>query len=273
DRYVVDVRVDGAVDTAADRIDKLAGAGVIAKSPRYRTVTVAADPGSLRALAAETGVEAVTEVLTPMVNGPGPQTSAVCQGSVTSEGLAQLHADQVQNTLSDTGSGVKVGVLSDSFDQSAATTIHAANDMASGDLPGANNPCGRATPVHNLQDHAGGEDEGRAMLQVVHDLAPDASLAFATAFTGETQFADNIRALAAVGAKWIVDDVTYSDEPFFQDGPVSVAVNDVTAGGVTYFSSAANNNLIDSNGRNIASWETPSYRDGGACFGLLHCLD
>ena len=82
------------------------------------------------------------------------------------------------------------------------------------------------------------------MAQIVHDLAPGANLAFATAFNGMLDFADNIRALKAAGSKVIVDDVSYFDEPYFQDGPVSVAVNQVTNQGVTYFSSAANNNII-----------------------------
>ena len=278
-RYVADVRTAAPTGATARRLDRLAGVSVLGRSSRYRAVTVAASGGSLHRLAHQPRVAAVTEELTPMVSGAGPRTSAVCQGSVTSEGLTQLHADQVQNSLGDTGAGVTVGVLSDSFDRNTTAATHAANDVASGDLPGSGNPCGRSTPVNVLDDSdSSGKDEGRGMLQIVHDLAPDAKLAFATAFSGELNFANNIRALATAGAKVITDDVTYFDEPFFQDGPVAVAVNDVTAGGATYFSSAANNNLIDSSGRNIASWETPSFRDGGSCPAGLpgyaqHCLD
>ena len=100
-------------------------------------------------------------------------------------------------------------------------------------------------------------DEGRGMAQIVHDLAPGASLAFATAYPNEVTFAANIAALANAGAKVIVDDVSYFDEPFFQEGPVGVAVSEATAKGVTYFSAAGNNNLVDSGGHNISSWEAP----------------
>ena len=143
-------------------------------------------------------------------------------------------------------------------------------DVESGDLPGSGNTCpGQATPVNtpsmtlNLDRKIATEDEGRAMAQIVHDLAPGASLAFATAFNGELSFAENIEKLASpvseggAGAKVVADDVSYFDEPFFQDGPVAVAVENAVAGGAAYFSAAGNNNLI-LGGNNVASWEAPA---------------
>ena len=56
------------------------------------------------------------------------------------------------------------------------------------------------------------------------------------------------------GANIIVDDVSYFAEPFYQDGPIAKAVNDVRAAGVDYFSSAANNNIIVG-GHDVASYE------------------
>jgi hypothetical protein len=109
-----------------------------------------------------------------------------------------------------------------------------ANDIASGDLPAA-------TTI--LQDFAGGTDEGRAMAQLIHDLAPGASIAFATAFTGMAGFANNIIALANAGAKVIVDDVTYFNELYYQEDVISQAIDQVTAQGVVYFSSAGNSGL------------------------------
>jgi hypothetical protein len=94
-------------------------------------------------------------------------------------------------------------------------------------------------------------DEGRAMLQLVHDIAPKARLGFGTANGGQLQFADNIRSLAGLPgapravagfkADIIVDDVIYLTEPMFSDGIVAQAVNDVTAAGKHYFSAAGNN--------------------------------
>ena len=87
-------------------------------------------------------------------------------------------------------------------------------------------------------------------LQIVHDVAPEARLGFATADGGEVNFANNIRALAGFQdapnaqpdftADIIVDDVIYPSEPFFQDGIVAQAVDEVAAAGVSHFSSAGN---------------------------------
>ena len=96
----------------------------------------------------------------------------------------------------------------------------------------------------------GDTDEGRAILQILHDVAPKARLGFATANGGEVNFANNIRALggfadapnaqAGFKADIIIDDVIYPTEPMFQDGIVAQAVDDVAAAGVSHFSSAGN---------------------------------
>ncbi len=69
-------------------------------------------------------------------------------------------------------------------------------------------------------------DEGRAMMQIVQDVAPGAKLAFHTAVESEADFANGIQALVNAGAQVIADDVTYFDEPFFQDGLLSQAANE-----------------------------------------------
>ena len=88
-----------------------------------------------------------------------------------------------------------------------------------------------------LQDDPspGSTDEGRAMLQIVHDVAPRAKECFATASGGQVNFADNIRALAdkrgPCAADVVVDDVGYFDEPVFGDGVIGDAIDDVAAQG------------------------------------------
>ncbi len=46
----------------------------------------------------------------------------------------------------------------------------------------------------------------------------------------------------------------------------------MTAADVAYFSAAGNNNLVDSEGNDISSWEAPAFRDG-ACPGLLEATE
>ena len=87
---------------------------------------------------------------------------------------------------------MEVGILSDTWNRATSSVDgnDLAEDIASGDIPGAGNPCpgpGRTTPVGAGRgpDH-GPADEGRAMGQIVHDLAPAADISFATAFNGDT---------------------------------------------------------------------------------------
>ena len=101
-----------------------------------------------------------------------------------------------------------------------------------------------------LPGQAGSGDEGTAMLEIVYDMAPGASLYFATGFGGsEASMATNIVALGAApySCNIIVDDVTYFREGAFQDGPIAQAVNTVTTGGALYFSSAANSGNLTHN--------------------------
>ncbi len=48
------------------------------------------------------------------------------------------------------------------------------------------------------------------------------------------------RQLRDEGCDVIVDDITYITEPFFKDGVIAQAVDEVTSTGVNYFTSAGN---------------------------------
>jgi hypothetical protein len=195
-------------------------------------------------------------------------------GSVTSQGDFAQHSDLVRSANALTGAGVTVGVLSDSFDCYAVYaangvpaggnegyayngfTATAATDISTGDLPANVNVLEEAEAGNGGCMNYGAptqepfSDEGRAMLQVVYDVAPGASLAFYTAENSEADFANGIVKLAApvssggAGATVIADDVGYFDEPFFQDGIVAQAVDKVQAQGVAYFSAAGNDGTL-----------------------------
>ena len=243
-----------------------AGAEITHVSEQYLTVTAYVDISHLTALEGLQGVSGVREVLRP-------QTSSTCpQGISVSEGDTQLNAALARSNYGLSGSGVKVGVLSDSYSMTTTPTS-AATDVSTGDLPGTTNTCsGSSTPVNVLGDdpYTGGTDEGRAMLQIVHDLAYGATLSFYTAEGGITAFASNITSLRnTAGADIITDDITYFEEPFFQEGPVNVAISTVVNNGALYFTSAGNNNFI-LGANNVGSYEAPSYRPTACPPGLSY---
>lgn len=150
-------------------------------------------------------------------------------GAATNQADFALETDIGRNTFGIDGTGITIGILSDSYNQLNGE----ADDIASGDLP---------NDVQVLDDSAAGPiiDEGRAMAQLVHDIAPGADIIFHTAFNGLANFAQGVLDLANAGADVIVDDVGNLGAPMFQDGVVAQAVDQVVAEGVVYFSSAGN---------------------------------
>tara|TARA_R110000850_G_scaffold85460_11_gene184002 strand:+ start:11679 stop:14984 length:3306 start_codon:yes stop_codon:yes gene_type:complete len=153
-----------------------------------------------------------------------------------SEGIETHGAATASATFGATGAGVKICVMSDGIDSLSAA-------QTSGDLPF----------VDVLPGQAGNGDEGTAMLEIVHDMAPDADLGYATAFNGIASFAQNILDLADDGCDIIVDDIIYFAESPFQDALIAQAVNTVTANGVLYFSSAGNEGNL--NDGTSGTWE------------------
>jgi hypothetical protein len=187
-------------------------------------------------------------------------------GAVTSQGdFAQRSSVVRTNYPTLLGTGVRVGVLSDSFNCYAVYaepnsgvpasgnegyayngfTADYATDVSTGDLPSGVDVVEEASCLnYGAPTQLPFGDEGRAMLQIVHDVAPGAALAFYTAENSEADFASGIGKLATAGAKVIADDVGYFDEPFFQDGLVAQAIDAVEAQGVAYFSAAGNDGSL-----------------------------
>lgn len=174
-----------------------------------------------------------------------------------------VQGDAARATYGVTGAGIKVGILSDSFN----LHVGYAADIADGDLPAG---------IQILQEGpSGGNDEGRAMADLVHKIAPGAQILFHTATRGEADFASGIEALAAAGCNVIVDDVAYLDEPFYQDGSLlQQAVEQVVAEGVSYFTSASNEgqNFYESTFTPLlttlpgipGNWQVAGFATGGA---------
>ncbi|QDU75011.1 Subtilase family protein [Bremerella volcania] len=176
-------------------------------------------------------------------------------GLVTSQAVQGLNVDDAFQAYGVDGTGITVGILSDSFDALGGY----ATDVAAGDLPAG---------VNVLSDYAFGSDEGRGMAQLIYDIAPNSNLMFYTAFNSAADFANGILALANAGADVIVDDVRYGNEPMFQDGIIAQAVDTVVASGVSYF--ASQGNYADN------SYES-AFTDSGQTFGntteVMHDFD
>jgi hypothetical protein len=240
-RALVRISLDGTpmAPLTLGSLRKIAGVEVVASDLSYGPGLIEAyvPVEQLVSVARTKGVLAVVPS-SPMVTNVG---------ATDSQGVVQHRVNKLPAGVD--GSGITVGVMSDSFDTNVAPNS-AALDISTGDLPGPGNPLGNTEPVVVLEDSPERSDEGRAMAQIVHDLAPKARIGFATANGGQLNFANNIRALAGdpaapnyvagFKADVIVDDVIYLDEPFFQDGLVAQAVDEVVAKGVSYFSSAGN---------------------------------
>ncbi|TDV36066.1 S8 family serine peptidase [Actinophytocola oryzae] len=278
-KVLVDIRATVSDALLKDLAAK--GAAVKAVSTRYGSVRAEVPLSSVNTIAARADVRRVEEAdgaMTARELSPnGGKTSSETKeqkekriaqntreaisdraGAVDSEGDRAHNADTARGDIGVTGVGVKICALSDGVDSLATS-------QAGGELG----------DVDVLAGQAGSGDEGTAMLEIIHDVAPNAALGFATAFNSDASFADNIRALRFDrGCDIIVDDIIYFKEAPFQDWIIAQAVNDVIADGALYFSSAGNEgNTADGT---AGHWEGDYVNSGqivGKFAGYAHDFD
>ena len=150
---------------------------------------------------------------------PGVKAFQSTLYTLNAEAIEALKIDELRASMPNLdGSGVRIGVLSDSF--GCMGSLSGVTVIKEGGCPAT--------------------DEGRAMIELIRDIAPAASVFFATAQGGQVAFADNIRALADAGCQVMVDDINYLLAPGFMDGVVAQAIDEVVAEGIVYFSAAGN---------------------------------
>ena len=237
---VVDVSVKGDINAAKTdlqkngfRITGVYGRVISGIVPIYAL-------GKMETLSSIQYVKPAFKPLRPFKSADAKNGGKKGGGSVTpviSQGDTAQRSDIARIKYRVNGKGVKVGVLSDSYDNLGTAKI----GVKQGELPGPGNPFHFSKPVEVLEDlDSTGTDEGRAMLEIVHDVAPGSTLAFHTAFLGEADFAQGIQDLADRGCQVIADDAIYFDEPFFQDGIIAQSVDLSKKKGVAYFSAAGN---------------------------------
>lgn len=182
-------------------------------------------------------------------------------GLVDSQGDVTMRTDEARATFGVDGTGIRFGILSDSFSCVPNPLTTTEEDIANGDLP---------ADIIILEDIASGcIDEGRGMAQLMYDVAPGSSFAYHTAFLGQPDFANGILELAyEAGSDVIVDDIIYFSEPMFQDGVIAQAADIVNGWGIPYYSSAGN--------RARESYEAeyrPVPADNGGVAGTWHDFD
>lgn len=186
-------------------------------------------------------------------------------GSVTSQADPVMNADAARINFGVNGSGIKIGVISDSYNVLGGES----SGISSGDLPGVGNFNGFQNPVTVLKDDTSGIDEGRAMIELIHDLAPGAEIIFHSAFNNpgasgtapSTTIANAIDALRIAGADIIVDDVAILSAAKYQDGAAAQAVDRASAAGIPYFSSAGNNSDNAYESTHVSSLPATDFND------------
>ena len=217
ERVTVDIRADVTPAVLA-RIRTLGGT-VIDSVPKYEAIRAQLPLRAMEMLAALDAIRTIR-----------PADEAVTRKDNTSAGDVAHRAKPARTAHGVDGTGIGIGVISN-----GVRTL--ADRQASGDLPAR---------VTVLPGQEGSGDEGTALLEIVHDLAPGAELYFATGNGGQARFAANIESLCEAGANVIVDDIGYTREAAFQDDIVAQGVNAAVAGGCYFFSAGGNDgNLTD----------------------------
>jgi len=150
-------------------------------------------------------------------------------GLVNSAGDGILNADDVRAQLGVDGTGIRIGVISDGVDHLAMV-----QGGPNPDLPAITiNP---ARPGTLDPD----EDEGTAMLEIIHDLAPGAQLFFSSGIAGTVAMIDSINWLVGQGVDIIVDDLGFFGQHYFSDDVIAQTVQAAINSGVVYVTSAGN---------------------------------
>jgi hypothetical protein len=231
----VDIVMHDVDDDVLDDMRQM-GLSIQHVSKRHRRITAVVDDIAVLYDVAE--LEAV-EMIMPEYGG------ATQQGSVDGRASEALFADIARAATSLSGAGQTVGILSDSFahtDQVRDTSTTPAMGLSGTLTNGKPQQSGDLPPTVAIRrDDGSGGDEGAAMAELVHDIAPGAAIAFHTAFGGQAVFAEGITDLCTTaGATVVVDDVLYFAEPMYQDGIIAQAAADCVASGVPFFSAAGN---------------------------------
>ncbi len=235
---IVDITHRGNLAQTRSTLEKLGGVEIlaVASTPSYDVISCRIRPDRLAHAAGPAGVRSMMAAI-------GTTGSVRSQGSANNQAEEALSVTGMRFTTFGLiqGSGISIGTLSDSVNQldgvGSDGIFGIAESQATGDLPPNNK-------LNILSDSSlsSSIDEGRAMMELIYDIAPLASqYGFATAVGGKATFANGITALGNAGMDIINDDFVYFSEAIYQDDVVAQAVNGFVDNGGIYF--ALNHNF------------------------------
>ncbi|MGC9328589.1 MAG: hypothetical protein ACP5I1_13215, partial [Candidatus Hinthialibacter sp.] len=190
-------------------------------------------------------------------------------GLVENEADITLLAKEARETFGVDGTGVRIGVLSDSIaDQSDSGRIFDGFFLGSSSQLKLELP--KKIRVLDLGDGTG-NDEAAAMMELIYDLAPGVDFSFAAVRYDYTAFAPNIRKLwtdPGYECDVLVDDISFLKEPIYQNGPIAAAAMEAVKNGVPYFTAAGNfnNNAHERPYVDASPREDDLYPPGGGDF-------
>ena len=212
DRFYVYIHVDPAFPVAA-----LPGyVEVVNQREDWKLVAGWLAESDLAALSDEPAVDSIRCVDPPRHR---------MQGIIDTQGNAIHNADNARLNKGINGVPIKVGVVSDGV--SNWLPVAATND-----LPG----------IIDLPQGSGSGDEGTAMLEIIHDLAPGSQLAFCPSGTNIIAFVNAVTTLVQTSnCRIVCDDVGWYSEPYFYHGSVAQSLQNLGAGTNYLHVSAAGN--------------------------------
>ena len=232
------IQIDAIINDALLAQIRATGAEITHSAPQWNTVTASATITQIDALSQLPAIRSIMLQAARRRHQQGPTPNAAD---------ALMNADKVRTAFGVSGKNQTVGVLSDSVIDTSA--VQGASFTVTGTPPNAfvngsaPQNTGDLPPTFQLVDPGPGQgtDEGEAMMELIYDIAPGASLAFASAGLSQTSAASNLLALrTAANCNIIVDDTGFIDEPIFQDGPMAQAISTNVSAGAVHFSAFGN---------------------------------
>ncbi|MEM0925293.1 MAG: S8 family serine peptidase, partial [Planctomycetota bacterium] len=151
------------------------------------------------------------------------------RGIVGTAGDALIRADQLRATTGATGRGMSVGVITRGLGDIAPAT-------RTGDLP-APSENSVYPSLEVIQSGDTDHGSGLLLLEVLHDIAPQARLVYHGAPT-ELDYLLAIQAMRDAGVQIVVTDVAFARHPTLSDGPTADAVKNLRDSGILVIAAA-----------------------------------